>query len=98
MTRADGLRPLSEGANSAPDAGAFCPVGRLALRDFAGVRLRCVDLFLLLERNCQNQQQSDQTERGERDESQHQDGHGSLLPCIVRLGELGFGDGGHWAL
>ena len=68
------------------------------LGDFAGVRLRRVNLFLLFERNGQNQQQADQTERGERDESEHQDGHSSLLPCIVRQRELGFGDGGHWAL
>ena len=56
--------------------------GSPALRDFAGVRLRCVDLFLLFERNGQNEQQSDQSECGERNESKHQDGHHSLLSAF----------------
>ncbi len=62
------------------------------------MRFRCVDLFLLFERNSQNEQQSDRSERGECNESKHQDGHGSLLICILKPREREFGDGDHRTL
>jgi hypothetical protein len=86
-------KSIRTGSRALPSA-----VGMQGLRDFAGVRFRYVDFFLLFERNCQDQQQSDQPEGAESNQSKHQDGHRSLLICIVKQREHEFGDGGHRAL
>jgi hypothetical protein len=79
-------------------AGGAPALPEPTLRDLAGVRVRYIDFFLLFERNGQNQQQADQSEGAECNQSKHQDGHCSLLNCIVKQCEHEVGDGGHWAL
>jgi len=72
--------------------------GTPALHGLVGVRFGNVDFFLLFEGNGQDEQQSDQSERGERDQGKHQDGHGGLLIHIVPGHDRWFGDAGHQAM
>lgn len=52
----------------------------------------------LLEDDGRTEKDSDDAERGERDERNHQDGHKSLLYCILEPGLHPGGDDDHEAL